>query len=119
MEIRLAARSMAQPAFFSPLLFVCHDDVFDGLTLGVLAGLIGGQCLAVGRDHNPGVNGRLASYLAQGFKRSPVDTLDGRGRVRRQSTCDRIVLAVKLSDVFGVDWLALRSGSVDGGLEAA
>ena len=90
-------------AVFSPLLFVCYDDIIDVLTLSVFAGLSGGQWLAVGRDHNASRNGRLAPYLPLGFKRSPVDPLDGRGRVRRRSTCDRIVLAVKLSDVFGVD----------------
>lgn len=66
---------LAALAFFSPLLFVRHDNVVDGLALGVFASLSGGQCLAIGRDHDPGGDRRLAIYFAHGFKRSAVYAL--------------------------------------------
>ena len=62
----------------SELLFVVHDDVVDGLSLGVLAGYGGGHRLAVGETHTLVVVG-LPSILVMRFKRSAVDALVGCG----------------------------------------
>src|SRR4030095_8864564 len=89
------------------------------LALGVLANLRCCQSLAIGRDCNPRRDRRLAVCFGYKFKRSVIDTLVTGCRVRRCSTTRWIILAVKCSNEFGVEWLPLRIPSIIRELDAA
>src|SRR5688572_16002992 len=95
------------PPWKRVLLSVRDDHVLDRLTLGVRAGLSGGERLAIRRDRDPCRHRRFAAHLGLVLEGPLVDPFETRRGNRIGRPLHRIVLAIEVSDRFGVCLLPL------------